>query len=40
MMFKLAQSAAKRWRRLNAHEQIILLLEGRVFTDGVLQNAA
>jgi len=40
MMFKLAQSASRRWRRLNGHHQIILVLEGRIFTDGVLQNAA
>jgi transposase-like protein len=40
MMFKLAQSAEKRWRRLNGRQQIVLLLAGRVFTDGVLQHAA
>jgi hypothetical protein len=40
MMFKLAQSAQKRWRRLNGHEQISHLLQGRVFKDGVLQEAA
>lgn len=40
MMFKLAQAAQKRWRRLNRHELIILLIEGKIFTDGVLQNAA
>ena len=40
MMFKLTQSASRRWRRLNAHHQIVLVLEGRIFTDGVLQNAA
>ena len=40
MMFKLAQSAGRRWRRLNGHHQIVLVLEGKVFTDGVLQNAA
>lgn len=40
MMFKLAQSASKGWRRLNGHHQIVLVLEGRIFTDGVLQNAA
>jgi len=40
MMFKLAQSASQRWRRLNAHHRIVLVLEGRIFTDGVLQNAA
>jgi hypothetical protein len=40
MMFKLAESASRRWRKLNGHQQIILVLEGRIFTDGVLQNAA
>lgn len=40
MMFKLAQSAEKRWRRLNGHEQIVLVLAGRKFIDGVLQDAA
>lgn len=40
MMFKLAQSASRRWRRLNGHHQLVLVLEGRIFTDGVLQNAA
>lgn len=40
MMFKLAQAAEKRWRRLNGHEQINLILEGRIFTDGILQHAA
>lgn len=40
MMFKLAQSAQKRWRRLNGHEQISFLIQGRVFKDGVMQEAA
>jgi transposase-like protein len=40
MMFKLAQSAQKRWRRLNGHDQIIQLLEGKTFQDGLLQDAA
>lgn len=40
MMFKLAQAAQKRWRRLNKHELIIHLVQGKVFTDGVMQNAA
>ena len=39
MMFKLAQSAQKRWRRLNGRQQITLLLQGRRFVDGVLQDA-
>jgi putative transposase len=40
MMFKLAQSAEKRWRRLNGHQQITHLLAGKTFTDGTLQDAA
>jgi putative transposase len=40
MMFKLAQAAQKRWQRLHGSEQITLVLEGRVFVDGVLQDAA
>jgi putative transposase len=40
MMFKLAQSAQKRWRRLNGHQHIVHLLEGKKFIDGVLQDAA
>jgi transposase-like protein len=39
MMFKLAQAAAKRWRRLNGHEQLVLMVQGRIFVDGVLQGA-
>ena len=40
MMFKLAQSAEKGWRRLNGYELIKPLLEGRSFVDGILQPAA
>jgi transposase-like protein len=40
MMFKLAQAAQKRWRRLNGQEQLAFLLQGRAFVDGVLQDAA
>jgi transposase-like protein len=40
MMFKLAQAAQQRWRRLNGHEHLALLLQGRVFVDGILQDAA
>lgn len=40
MMFKLAQSAQKRWRRLNGHALIIPILEGKTFQDGLLQDAA
>lgn len=42
MMFKLAQSASKKWRRLNSPDKMTLVLEGRSFKDGILQekNAA
>jgi putative transposase len=40
MMFKLAQSASKKWRRLNSPDKMILVLEGRSFKDGILQEAA
>jgi len=40
MMFKLAQCAQKKWRRLNGHEQLPLLMQGRQFVDGELQDAA
>lgn len=40
MMFKLAQSAEKRWQRLAKRERLIPLLQGKVFKDGVLQEAA
>ena len=37
MMFKLAQSASKKWRRLNCHEKITLVIEGKCFKDGIMQ---
>jgi transposase-like protein len=40
MMFKLGQSAEKRWRRLNGHQQITHLLAGKTFKDGIQQDAA
>jgi len=40
MMFKLAQSAEKRWKRLNGHEQLLPLQEGKIFVDGLRQDAA
>ncbi|MBA3311763.1 MAG: hypothetical protein H0T47_00525 [Planctomycetaceae bacterium] len=40
MLFKLAQAAQKRWRRLNGHQQLTHLIEGRTFIDGTLQDAA
>jgi len=40
MMFKLAQSASKKWRRLRSYEKITLVIEGRSFQDGILQESA
>jgi putative transposase len=40
MMFKLAQAAQKRWRRLNGHRHLTNLLEGKTFIDGIMQDAA
>ena len=40
MMFKLARMAEKRWRRLNGHQHILHLLQGKLFIDGLLQDAA
>ena len=37
MMFKLAQSASRKWRRLNCHEKIAFVIEGRSFKDGIMQ---
>lgn len=40
MMFKLAQSAQKSWHRLNGHQYIVHLLEGKIFVDGIMQDVA
>ena len=40
MMYKLGRNAEKRWRKLNGHNQMIHLIEGRKFVDGILQDAA
>jgi transposase-like protein len=37
MMFKLAQSAAKKWKRLRGSEKIAFVIEGRSFKDGIMQ---
>jgi len=39
MVFKLALSAEKRWRRLNGYEQLGLLIGGTQFKDGANPNA-
>ena len=40
MVFKLAESASGRWRRLNRHELIQDVIAGVTFTDGVKSHAA
>jgi len=40
MMFKLAESASKKWRRLRGYEQITLVIQGQLFVDGTLQENA
>jgi len=39
MVFKLAQSAEKRWRKLNGYALIADVVAGRIFEDGVLKAA-
>jgi len=40
MMFKLAQSAEKHWKRLHGHQLVAYVLEEKTFVDGVMQDAA
>ena len=40
MMFKLAQAAQKKWQRLHGSERLTLVLQGRIFVDGELKDAA
>ncbi len=40
MMFKLAESASKKWRRLRGYEQITLVVQRRQFIDGTPQENA
>lgn len=40
MMFKLGKSAEKRWRKLDGQPQITLLIQGKSFVDGLVQDAA
>jgi transposase-like protein len=37
MMFKLAQSASEKWKRLRGSDKIAFVIEGRSFKDGILQ---
>jgi putative transposase len=40
MVFRLCQSAEKRWRRLNGHDLIQHVIAGVKFTDGEIKQAA
>jgi putative transposase len=40
MIFKLAQSAAKGWRKLRGHQHIPELIRGVRFIDGVIEQSA
>ena len=40
MIFKLAQSAQRNWRKLNGQDKMNLVLQGNTFVDGLLLNAA
>ncbi len=40
MMFKLAQSASKKWKRLRGKDKIPILLKGTQFKDGIMQENA
>lgn len=40
MVFKLVQSAEKRWKRLKGHARIVDLLQGKKFINGEMQDAA
>ena len=37
MIFKLAESASKKWRRLRGYEKLSLVIEGKTFKDGTQQ---
>ena len=40
MMFKLAESASKKWRKLRGYKLIIHVIQNQIFTDGVMQENA
>ena len=40
MVFKLMESAQRRWRRLNSYPLLLDLLRGKIFVNGVKQDAA
>ena len=40
MVFKLAESASRRWRKLNGHELIPDVIAGVRFVDGIINKVA
>jgi len=40
MVFKLVCEAGKHWRRLNGYQQLINVINGAIFKDGVIETAA
>ena len=40
MMFKLAESASKKWRKLRGYQLMIHVMQNKTFTDGVMQENA
>lgn len=40
MMYKLAESASKRWKRLKGYEKLEFVVKGRIFKDGEIQQDA
>lgn len=38
MVYKLARSAEKKWRRLNGYRLVVKVLEGVRFIDGIEEN--
>jgi transposase-like protein len=39
MVFMLARQAQRHWRRLNGHERLVQVIEGKTFKDGILAEA-
>jgi hypothetical protein len=38
MMFKLGLCAEKRWRKIKGFTHLALILEGKIFKDGILED--
>jgi len=40
MVYKLAKETEKTWKKLKGYRQILLLLQGTIFVDGEMKEAA